>query len=125
MSVVDLLAPPDEQAVAKAVDAYAAALRKRYGSRLKGVYLFGSRARGDFGPYSDVDVAFVVADGEPDSFEETKVLSDLAYDLLLETGAEIQPWMVAEREWQEPSQSQSPALVRAMKRDGRPVWVAS
>ena len=32
-------------------------LARRYGNRLKGVYLFGSRARGNYRPGSDADVA--------------------------------------------------------------------
>src|SRR3989304_409697 len=35
-------------------------LRQAYGQRLRGVYLFGSRARGDHEPDSDVDVLIVL-----------------------------------------------------------------
>jgi antitoxin ChpS len=125
MSAVDLLAPPDQGAVAQAVHAFAEASKERYGDRLKGVYLFGSRARGDFQPFSDVDVALVVAREEPISFEEIRALSDLAYDLLLETGAEIQPWTFAAREWQEPAFSPSRELIEAVKHDAQSVWTAT
>ncbi len=37
-------------------------LEALYGERLKGLYLFGSRARGDAEPDSDVDVAVVLDD---------------------------------------------------------------
>lgn len=120
MSQVNLLTPPDASAVAKALDTYAGALRKRYGDHLKAIYLFGSRARGDFGPYSDVDVAIILDDSTGES-SQTKPLSELAYDVFLETGAEIQPWTFRETEWTEPEQSPSPGLVRAARRDGRPV----
>ncbi len=40
------------------------ALSNRFGSNLKAVVLFGSRARGDASPYSDHDI-FIVADSLP------------------------------------------------------------
>lgn len=120
MSAVDLLAPPDASAVARAVDAYAGVLRQKYGSSLKGLYIFGSRARGDFRPYSDVDVA-VVLDDSTGQASQVLPLSELAYDVFLETGAEIQPWAFREAEWEQPDGSASPDLVRSAKRDGRPV----
>jgi len=39
-------------------------LSRRYRSRLKGVYLFGSYARGDYQPESDVDILIVLSDFE-------------------------------------------------------------
>jgi predicted nucleotidyltransferase len=84
------------------------------------MYLFGSRARGDFGPYSDVEVAVVLADSTARA-SQTKPLSELAYDVFLQTGAEIQPWPFAETEWNEPERSESPTLVHAARRDGRPL----
>jgi predicted nucleotidyltransferase len=38
-------------------------LKQHFGARLQSVILFGSQARGDAGPDSDVDVAVVLADG--------------------------------------------------------------
>jgi len=51
------------------------ALEALYGERLKGLYLFGSYARGDAEPGSDVDVA-VVLEGEVDPFAEIDVTGD-------------------------------------------------
>jgi predicted nucleotidyltransferase len=45
-----------------ALQQYAARLGERFGPRLRHVYLFGSWARGQAGPDSDVDVAVVVDD---------------------------------------------------------------
>ena len=44
----------------EALDAYVVALRRRYGDGLVSVVLFGSRARGEAKPESDVDVLIVV-----------------------------------------------------------------
>ena len=55
-------------------------LGAHYGSRLKGVILYGSMARGTAGPESDIDL--LVSLGEPfDYFAELESLIDLLYDL--------------------------------------------
>lgn len=52
-----------------------------YGERLKRLVLFGSQARGDAEPGSDIDVLVVLA-GLVDSAEEDKRTSDMLYDLM-------------------------------------------
>jgi uncharacterized protein len=55
-------------------------LAAHYGSRFKGLILYGSMARGTADPESDVDL--LVALGDPfDYFVELEVLVDLLYDL--------------------------------------------
>jgi antitoxin ChpS len=88
---VDLLQPPTDEAVAKAASRFAEIVRARYGTALRGVFIFGSRARGGSRPFSDVDLAIVVDDAV-DTSRETFPLSGHAYDVLVETGAEVQPW---------------------------------
>ncbi len=53
-------------------------LEALYGERLKGLYLFGSRARGDAEPDSDVDVAVVLDDFEfaSDALQEMAPILD-------------------------------------------------
>jgi uncharacterized protein len=69
-----------------------------YGSRLKGVYLYGSYARGDFEQWSDLDVLVVL-----DTFErsplELKRTSQLVGDLSLEYLITISPVFLREQEW--------------------------
>jgi antitoxin ChpS len=119
---VDLMQPPTNEAVRTALSRFAEELRSRYGDRLTGLHLFGSRARGDFKPFSDVDVAVILENGA-ESLDGRMDLYNLAYDILVETGAEIQPWPFSTREWADPSASESPALLRSLKRDSQPVWV--
>lgn len=63
--------------------------------RVSGVVLFGSRARGEALEESDWDVA-VFLSGEPGAVER-RALSDIAYDLVVETGHYIQHIPLPER----------------------------
>jgi uncharacterized protein len=73
-------------------------LVKMYGTRLKGVFLYGSYARGDFEQWSDLDILVVL-----DTFErsplELKRTSQLVSDLSLEYLITISPVFLREQEW--------------------------
>jgi predicted nucleotidyltransferase len=58
-----------------------ALLTQCYGERLKRLMLFGSQARGDAEPGSDIDVLVVLAD-PVDATEEEKRTGDMLYDLM-------------------------------------------
>lgn len=58
-----------------------ALLAECYGERLKRLVLFGSQARGDAEPGSDIDVLVVLV-GPVDSTEEDKRTGDMLYDLM-------------------------------------------
>ncbi|KPP97215.1 nucleotidyltransferase domain-containing protein [Marinobacter sp. HL-58] len=80
--------------------------------------LFGSRARGDYQPDSDADVA-VILRGEPGNFVETKLaMAGLAYEVLLQTGIRIQPFPVWEIEWYEPEAYSNPTILLTIAREG-------
>jgi predicted nucleotidyltransferase len=58
-------------------------IRACYGDRLAGVLHFGSAARGDCGPESDLDLPVLLK--EPLAyFQQLRSLSDLLYPVLLE-----------------------------------------
>jgi predicted nucleotidyltransferase len=67
---------------------YKALAEKALPGRVSRVVLYGSRARGQAGPESDWDVA-VFLDG-PIGADERRILSEIAFDLLLEEGSVIQ-----------------------------------
>jgi predicted nucleotidyltransferase len=109
---------PEQKAALKN---FAEVVSERYGSRLEGIYVFGSRARHDHGEDSDVDVAIVLRDTEWSFWDEMLRLVDLSYHALIETGLDIQPWPIADSHWRQPSLHQNPNLVEAAKRDARPI----
>lgn len=117
-TTADILAPPTDDEVERALGLFAAAVRAAYGGRVAGLYLFGSRARGDHGPFSDADVA-VVLDGTVERVPELRRLARLAHDVILETGVDVQPWPVAADAWRDPARCSSPGLIASMRREGR------
>ena len=75
-----------------------AGLAQRLGDRLGAVYLYGSRARGDARPDSDIDV-LVVLRGEFDYFKTMDQISDLAWTLSLENDVVIAQVLVSEEKY--------------------------
>lgn len=65
-------------------------LRERFPKRIEGIYVFGSKARGDHGEWSDFDVLVVVKDRNPpieqaiiSLFVEEELLSGLLFTPLI------------------------------------------
>src|SRR5439155_12765310 len=117
----ELLKPPTDTEVDTALARFAVAARKHYGERLKGLYLFGSRARGDHRPDSDADVAVVLEDGDWVSWKERWLLNRLAYDPSLESGVVIQPWPFSRLQWNAQYSAPSTALLASARREAIPI----
>ena len=84
----------------------------------KHVILFGSRARGDFHPDSDADVAVVLA-GQHGRFIETKLaMADIAFDVMLDTGIRVEALPLWDDEWLNPVDYRNPLLLMNIARDG-------
>ena len=73
----------DAALLAKILRELRQALEALYGERLVHLVLFGSQARGDAEPGSDIDV-LVVLKGPENNMEETARVSDIVYDLSLQ-----------------------------------------
>lgn len=87
----------DERDIRNAVTEYAVLLRASLGVRVRDVRLFGSWARGQAGPNSDIDV-FVLVD---ESDERTRTVPyELCDDVLFRLGVNICPLVLSERQWQ-------------------------
>ena len=69
-----------------------------YGERLKGVYLYGLYARGDFQEGSDLDVMVILSEFERAPLE-LQFTDDLMGDLSLEYLITISPMFMRERDW--------------------------
>jgi predicted nucleotidyltransferase len=117
----ELRRPPTDEEVERALATFVSDVRRHYGDRLKGLYLFGSRARGDHRPESDVDVAVVLADGVWRPFCESMDIAGIATDTIVETGVHVQGWPVSRSTWEHPETHTNPALIRNMRRDARPL----
>jgi len=92
-------------------------LAARYGEHLRSLYLFGSRARGSHRPDSDADVA-VFLDQVTDPIGEQFDLIDESYDILLDTGVHIQPWVFDHASLEDPEHYRAPHLVTTIRREG-------
>jgi predicted nucleotidyltransferase len=86
-------------AVAETLSALKNGLTPLYGERLKGLYLFGSYARGDARPDSDLDV-LVVLDSIHSYSAEVDRTSELVARLSLDSGISVSPVFISEAAWQ-------------------------
>ena len=74
--------------------------------------MFGSRARGDHRPDSDLDLA-IVLNGRRGNFIDTKLdIAGIAFDVLLETGILVQPFPLWDDDLAHPERSTNPALMK-------------
>lgn len=91
-------------------------LSRLYGERLRGVYLYGSYSRGDYGAGSDVDVA-VILRGQVNAAKEIDRIGAIASELSLRHGVTISVLPLSETWWRE---RRSP-LLENLRREGIPV----
>lgn len=92
-----------------------AILTETYGSRLRGLLLFGSEARGTAGPDSDIDL-LVLLEG-PVTWEDSHKTIRVLYPLVLESERVIHCYEMDIKEYQ----SQNWPLARSVKSEGIPV----
>lgn len=62
-----------------------------YGEQLKAVILYGSYARGDFGPDSDIDIMILVDLSDDEIRSKGHTLSDITFDYNFDNELEIMP----------------------------------
>ena len=95
-------AVPDE--LQKVLDRYAQEIRNIYGTNLKAIILYGSYARGDFRPDSDVDIMILVSMNDDAIADSMDRLYGVSYDFWWEYEVDINPVVKNEthfRNWTE------------------------
>ncbi|MBI5362666.1 MAG: nucleotidyltransferase domain-containing protein [Planctomycetes bacterium] len=88
-------------------------LEREFGARLRGVVLFGSRARGDHRPDSDVDLLVLLEPPFSLAEDQDRTIHAL-YPLQLESDVLLHPLPVDSEDFE----SQRLALYREVRRDG-------
>lgn len=101
---------PDEKSALKS---FKTRLEKTLGERLVELKLFGSKARGDDNPESDLDVLAVVAD---EDWRLSDTVYGIATDALLETGVCISPKVISQKRFARLSKEAN-SFVRNLQRD--------
>ena len=84
-----------------------------YGNRLKGVYLYGSYARGDYSSGSDVDI-MIVLDNYKSYWQELVHSGELISSLSLKYGLSISRVVIKQQEWQK----ENTPLLRNIRAEG-------
>ena len=87
-------------------------LQELYGDRLRGLYLFGSHARGDADPDSDVDVA-VVLDDYRSPVREIRRMSEISSSISLALDRHVSRVPLRESDWE----SKDTVFIRNLRRD--------
>lgn len=90
-------------------------LLNTYGEQLKAVYLYGSYARGDYRPGSDVDVMILLSD-YADYWKEWKRSSDYVSDVSLKYDVTVSCILIKEIQWKH---TDKPVLYN-IRREGLP-----
>ena len=103
----------EEKEIASIVQKCKKILSGYYGTRLKGVILYGSRARGDAAPDSDIDL-LVLLSSPIDYFAELRQIVDLLYPIQLESEQLISAKPAPARDYEMGSIS----LYRNVQREG-------
>jgi uncharacterized protein len=98
----------------EALETFAVAVRRRLGNSLVALKLFGSHARGEAAPDSDLDVLVLVDEASPAL--ENAVL-DLAFDVNLAHDVYISPRVIGRRILDDPVWRHTP-FIRALETEG-------
>jgi hypothetical protein len=89
-------------------------LQAHFGEQLLDVLLFGSRARDEAKPGSDIDVLVILATQEPTAFSHAR---GLGFDILLTYGVFLSIRVMSKQQWQDLATMDS-LFYRNVSRDG-------
>lgn len=80
-----------QQKTQRLIEQYLLEIKKIYGSHLQKVILYGSYARGDFRPDSDIDIMILLDMTDLDLKKYSQKLSYMTYDFNLDHDLDIKP----------------------------------
>ena len=95
-----------------------AIMKRHYGDRLAKIVLFGSYARGDFRPDSDMDILVAVNDPAVSIVDEIARLTPDFYDLFLEKSVWVSAKPVSLRDFNESQRS----FFNEVRREGKTIY---
>jgi predicted nucleotidyltransferase len=78
------------------IEAFVDKVRARFDQQLVSMILFGSRARGEASPDSDMDIAVILIEVNADT---RQVIRNLAVEVWLETGIYLSTRVWSQRHW--------------------------
>ncbi len=90
------------QTMQSLIEQYIAEVKKIYGTHLCKIILYGSYARGDFRPDSDIDIMILLDISDVDLKAYSQQLSYMTYDFNLDNDLDIKPIAKSEdhfRKW--------------------------
>lgn len=83
-----------------------------------GAVLFGSRARDNFRPDSDADIAVLLHRTKKPRVDAALDMADIAFDVMMETGVLVEALPIWEDEWEHPERFSNPALIESIRHHG-------
>jgi predicted nucleotidyltransferase len=95
--------------------------RSRSRRHIGGARLYGSRARGDYKKYSDVDLAVILRGARKergDMFRAATGMGVIAFDALDDSDLYVSALPVWEADWERPEQHSNPSLLENIRREG-------
>jgi len=117
MAVDVASAPPLTQQEQAALRAFLRRLCDNWAQILEEITLFGSKARGDSGPDSDIDVLIIV---EEENWTLRDAISRIAAQVSLEYDVLINPHVIGRERWQRMGQERF-SLYENVLREGVPL----
>ncbi len=101
----------------EAIEAFLIKLRARFPGRVSQAFLFGSKARGDSHPESDIDILLIT---DTIDWRFRHAISDLASDVSLASGVLIAPRVIEQVSWDQMAR-QGFSLYEAVVQEGLPL----
>lgn len=111
-----ILSPDEVEADRAAARAFLRRLPDTY--EVEQVILFGSRARGDHRPDSDLDLAVVLKGARRDFYDTKQLMADIAFDALMETGILVQAFPLWDGDLAHPERFINPAVIHSITAEG-------